>query len=135
MRDEFKNAAAAKTRNPWGRRTFDWVLQIPIVLQKGTIVPNSSVVIAVVTVTLMSSTARADYPVVDAVAKKVIEKYQTTSCEQLKQQKAQGQGQPKSEAVQRAVRLLHEDAGARAEFFSKISTPVVTKLFECGMIP
>jgi hypothetical protein len=72
---------------------------------------------------------------VDKVAEKVISKYQTASCEQLKQEKAEKQGKPKSDMEQRAVQALHEDAAARAEFFQKISTPVLTKLFECNMIP
>jgi hypothetical protein len=96
---------------------------------------NLSLLAAVVTVTLMAGTAQADYPIVDKVAEKVIQKYHAASCDQLKQEKAQGQGKPKSEIEQRAIQMLHEDAGARAEFFNKISAPIVTKMFECGMIP
>jgi hypothetical protein len=72
---------------------------------------------------------------VDKVADKVIHKYQTASCEQLKQEKAEKQGKPKSDMEQHAIQMLHDDAAARAEFFNKISAPVVTKMFECGMIP
>jgi hypothetical protein len=96
---------------------------------------KSCLLIAVATATLVAGTAMADHPVVDKVADKIINKYQTTSCEQLKQESAQKRGMPKSDMEQRAIQLLHEDAAARAEFFQKISTPVLTKLFECNMIP
>ena len=45
-----------------------------------------------------------DYPVVDRIAQTLIAKYQNSSCEQLWQEKAQGQGQPKSAEEQRAIR-------------------------------
>ena len=36
---------------------------------------------------------------------------------------------------ERLVRFLREDQGARTEFFNKVSAPIVTKMFDCGMIP
>ena len=69
--------------------------------------------------------------ILDAVANKVIQKYQTASCEQLWQQK----GQPKSPEQQKAVQFLHNDPQARQAFFDKVSAPIVNKMFECGMIP
>ena len=79
--------------------------------------------------------ANAQFPIMDMVANKVIQKYQTSTCEQLWQEKAQGQGQPKSPEEQRAIGILRSDPQMQAAFFSKISTPVVTKMFQCGMIP
>ena len=79
--------------------------------------------------------AYAQYPVMDAVANKVIQKYQTASCEQLWQEKAQGQGQPKPEMEQRAIQALRNDPQMRQAFFAKIAAPIVNKMFECGMIP
>jgi hypothetical protein len=75
------------------------------------------------------------YPVMDAVANKVIQKYQSSSCQQLWQEKAQKQGQPKPEMEQRVVALLKSDPQMRQAFFDKISAPIVNKMFECGMIP
>jgi hypothetical protein len=92
--------------------------------------------LAALAAALLSATlARADHPVVDKIAQRVIEKYQNTSCQQLAAEKALNQGKPKPPMEQRAIQMLHEDAAARAEFFNKISAPIVTKLFECGMIP
>ena len=75
------------------------------------------------------------YPIMDKVADKVIQKYQTSSCQQLWQEKAQGQGQPKPEMEQRMVKALQGDPQMRQAFFNKISAPIVNKMFECGMIP
>jgi hypothetical protein len=69
--------------------------------------------------------------IMDMVANKVIQKYQSASCEQLWQQK----GQPKSPEEQKAVNFLRNDPQARQAFFDKVSAPIVNKMFECGMIP
>jgi len=75
------------------------------------------------------------YPVMDAIANKLIQKYQTSTCEQLWQEKAQGQGKPKSTQEQEAIKILHNDPQMRTAFINKIAAPVANKMFECGMIP
>ena len=79
--------------------------------------------------------AYAQFPIMDMVANKVIQKYQTSTCEQLWQERAQGQGKPKPEMEQRAINLLREDPQMRQAFFDKVAGPIVNKMFECGMIP
>jgi len=79
--------------------------------------------------------AYAQFPVMDMVANKVIQKYQGSTCEQLWQERAQGQGKPKPEMEQRAIKLLREDPQMRQAFFDKVAGPIVNKMFECGMIP
>ena len=75
--------------------------------------------------------AYAQYPIMDRVADKVVQKYQSASCEQLWQQK----GQPKSEEEQRVVGFLKSDPQMRTAFLNKVAGPIVNKMFECGMIP
>ena len=75
------------------------------------------------------------YPVMDAVANKIIQKYQTSTCEQLWQEKAQGQGKPKSAQEQEAIKILRNDPQMRTAFINKIAAPIANKMFECGMIP
>ena len=79
--------------------------------------------------------AYAQYPIMDRVADKVIQKYQSSTCEQLWQEKMQGQGKAKPEMEQRAIGMLKQDPQMRQAFFNKISAPIVNKMFECGMIP
>ena len=92
------------------------------------------ILLTVLTAVVVATVARADYPMVDMVASKIIQKYQTATCQQLWEEKAQGK-KPPSQQEQTALQMLHDDAGMRAEFFNKISAPIVTKMFECGMIP
>jgi len=74
--------------------------------------------------------AYAQYPIMEMVADKVIQKYQTSSCEQLWQSK--GQHNPEQ---QRVIGMLKNDPQMRQAFFNKIAGPVVNKMFDCGMIP
>lgn len=95
---------------------------------------QSFVSLAVVA-SVAASVAYAQYPIMDRVADKVIQKYRSSSCEQLWQERAQGKGQPKPEMEQRAIQALRNDPQMRQAFFAKISGPIVNKMFECGMIP
>lgn len=75
--------------------------------------------------------AVADYPLMNMVADKVIQKYQGATCEQLWAQKQQ----PKSEQEQRLIGLLKNDPALRTAFMNKVAGPIANKMFECGMIP
>ncbi len=79
----------------------------------------------------LASIAVADFPLMNMVADKVIQKYQSSSCEQLWQQKTQ----PKSEQEQRVIGLLKSDPQLRTAFMNKVAGPIANKMFECGMIP
>ncbi|HOF30663.1 MAG TPA: hypothetical protein PK441_07450 [Burkholderiaceae bacterium] len=71
------------------------------------------------------------FPVADNVAAKVVQKYQSMTCEQLWAQKAQ----PKSAEEQRVIGILQQNPQMRAEFINRIAGVVVNKMFDCGMIP
>ena len=75
------------------------------------------------------------YPVMDAIANKIIQKYQTSTCEQLWQEKAQAKNKPRSAQEQEAVGILRNDPQMRAAFINKVAAPVANKMFDCGMIP
>jgi hypothetical protein len=90
---------------------------------------------AILPILLVSEIAIAQYPVLDAVANKVVQKYQGSSCEQLWEEKAQQQGRPKPPREQQAVQVLREDPQMRAAFIDRVAAPIANKMFECGMIP
>jgi hypothetical protein len=92
-----------------------------------------SYLFALVLALLYVTVAAAQHPVLDAVANKVVQKYQQSSCEQLLQQKAQKK--PPSEAEQKAMQMLRTDPEMRHEFVGIVADPVVDKLIQCGMIP
>jgi len=88
-------------------------------------------VVAVATLAVAGLVYAQQFPMLDSVANKVVQKYQSASCEQLWQQK----GQPKSPEEQRVVGLLKSDPAMRTEFINRVAAPIVNKMFECGMIP
>jgi len=75
------------------------------------------------------------YPLMEKIAGSIIQKYQSSSCEQLWQEKAQKQGKPKSEMEQKAIGALRNDPQMRSAFINKIAAPIANKMFECGMVP
>jgi hypothetical protein len=82
-----------------------------------------------------SSADPQQYPMIDAVANKIIQKYQNSTCDQLWQEKAEAKNKPKSPEEQRAIGILHNDAQLRHAFIGQIAAPVADKMFQCGMIP
>jgi len=94
---------------------------------------KSSFLLAAVLALLYVAMAFAQHPVVDAVANKVVAKYQSSSCQQLMQQKAQKQ--TPSPGEQKAMEMLRTDPAMRHEFVGIVADQVVDKLIQCGMIP
>jgi hypothetical protein len=79
--------------------------------------------------------AQESYPIMEQVAQKIIQKYQTSSCQQLAQQKSQPPTGQKVQMEQRAIQLLRNDPQMRAEFINRVAPTIANKLFECGIIP
>jgi hypothetical protein len=86
---------------------------------------------------LRASEAKAEppqqYPIMDKVADKVIQKYQTSTCEQLWLKKSEKA--PPTPEEQKAIIFLKNDPQMRAAFINKIAPPIANKMFDCGMIP
>jgi hypothetical protein len=87
--------------------------------------------VAIIAVITAGIAYAQQYPILEAVAGKVIQKYQSSSCEQLWQAK----GAPKSPEEQRVLGMLKSDPQMRAAFINKVAAPIANKMFECGMIP
>ena len=79
---------------------------------------------------LVAGAASAQGMLLDAAADKVIMKYQTATCDQLKAQK----NEPPSDKQKEAIEFLRNDAQARTSFIDKIAAPVLNKMFDCGII-
>ena len=81
---------------------------------------------------LFASVAGAQqFPVMNMIADKVIQKYQGSTCEQLWQER----GKPKPPQEQNAVQMLKSDPQMRTAFINKVAAPNANKMIECGMIP
>jgi hypothetical protein len=77
--------------------------------------------------------APPQYPILDMIADKVIQKYQQSTCEQLWQKKS-SKAAPSAEE-QKVVEVLKSDPKMRVTFINKVAAPIANKMFECGMIP
>jgi len=80
---------------------------------------------------VLGGVAGAQFPILDMIADKVIQKYQSSTCEQLWQQK----GQPKPPMEQEAIQKLRSEPAMRLAFINRVAAPIANKMFECGMIP
>jgi len=90
-------------------------------------------IFALVVALLYVTAATGPHPVLDAVANKVVAKYQSSTCQQLMEQKAVKK--PPSQGEQKAMEMLRTDPAMRHEFVTIVADQVVDKLIQCGMIP
>lgn len=85
---------------------------------------------AAVAAAVVAGVSYAQYPLMDMIADRVVQKYQSSTCEQLWANK--GKHGPEE---QRLIGFLQQEPQMRQAFFNRIAGPVVNKMFECGMIP
>ena len=85
-----------------------------------------------------ASPQQSQYPILDKFAQKVIDKYQATSCADLKAKKEApkaAQSADQAQMKQKVVMMLRNDPKMREHFLNKIAGPIANKMFECGMVP
>lgn len=75
------------------------------------------------------------YPIMDRIAQKVVQKYQSSSCQELAMKKKQPPAGKQAQVEARAIELLRQDPQMRQEFLNRVAGPIANKLFDCGMIP
>ena len=85
-----------------------------------------------------ASPQQGQYPILDKFAQKVIDKYQATSCADLKAKKEApkaAESGDQAQMKQKVVMMLRNDPKMREHFLNKIAGPIANKMFECGMVP
>ncbi|MEA5441433.1 hypothetical protein [Cyanobium gracile] len=87
--------------------------------------------LGVAAVLAAAAPAQAQSPVVNLVAKKVIERYQKSTCDQLWAARSERRGSQE----QRVLDMLNDEPQMRQAFIDQVAGPVMNKLFVCGMIP
>lgn len=97
--------------------------------------PVTTLIVLAAWILIGGSSGAAQYPIMEKVASKIVQKYQQSSCQELWQEKMQKQGQPKPELEERAIQALRNDPQMRNAFINRIAAPIANKMFECGMIP
>jgi hypothetical protein len=101
-------------------------------------VKHKSLLIMIATLASLASIgahAQSQYPLLDKLAERVVEKYQNSSCQQLAAQRAQHPTGRRAEMEQRFIQTLHQDPQMREAFINRIAAPIANKMFECGFIP
>jgi hypothetical protein len=78
----------------------------------------------------LGGVAGAQFPILDMLADKVVQKYQQSTCEQLWLQKSQ----PKPPMEQQMIQTLRNAPEMRLAFINRVAAPIANKMFECGMI-
>jgi hypothetical protein len=102
-----------------------WIVKVPLF---------AVLVLALTLVRPNHTQAQQDqHPILDKVANKVIQQYQTSTCEQLWVKKSQKA--PPSAEEQKAIAFLKGNPQMRTIFINKVAAPIANKMFECGMIP
>src|SRR5258708_26526211 len=83
--------------------------------------------------TLLTGVVRIEgqdqHPILDQVANKVIQKYQTATCQQLWAERAQKA--PPTPAEAKAIQFLHSDPQIRSLFLNNVAAPIANKMIEC----
>ncbi|MBV8709559.1 MAG: hypothetical protein JO182_16170 [Acidobacteriaceae bacterium] len=83
-----------------------------------------------------SGTARqSEFPMMEKVAQKVVEKYQKSSCADLKAAKEQPPDPQQAAMKQKVMGLLKSNPKMREQFLNEVAAPIANKMFDCGMIP
>ncbi len=88
-------------------------------------------VFAIAAVLTAVSVSGSQYPLLDMVAQKVIQRYEQSTCEQL----WEARGKPKPPEEQNMIKILQGDPQMRTVFLNEVAGPVANKMFTCGMIP
>ncbi|HKR88201.1 MAG TPA: hypothetical protein VJS38_08480 [Phenylobacterium sp.] len=75
------------------------------------------------------------HPMVEAAATRIVQKYQSSSCQQLAAERQAPKTAEKEAAIKKVGELMRQDAQVRHEFVSKAAAPIVDKMIVCGFIP
>jgi hypothetical protein len=106
------------------KRHYRWTLSLSLV---------AMLVVGITLLRPQTIQAQSQFPIVDSIANKVVQKYTSSTCEQLWVKK--NEHAPPSMEEQRAITVLRNDPAMRAEFINRIAAPIANKMFDCGMIP
>ena len=74
------------------------------------------------------------YPLMNMIADKIVQKYQNSTCVQLAEAKSEKPQGEEAAMKQRVIAALKADPQMRQAFIDKVAAPIANKMFECGMI-
>ena len=83
---------------------------------------------------LSAGDVQAQTPIVDMIVKKILTKYETTSCEQLAAEKRSPTAR-QTALKDKAVEILRSNPDMRKQFLDRIAGPIANKMFDCDLVP
>ena len=67
------------------------------------------------------------FPIMDKLADKVVQKYQSSSCQDLIAKQSQPQPAKREMLEQKAIEMLRKDPQMRTEFLNRVAGPIANK--------
>ena len=75
--------------------------------------------------------AAQEYPLMNMIADRIIQKYQKATCAELWKHRDAA----RTDEEKNLVQLLKDDPQMRVAFINKVAAPIANKMFECDMLP
>lgn len=95
--------------------------------------------VTMVSLLLLASGAQAQaapsYPLLDAAAANLVQKYNSATCADLATERAAPVSAQKEAMKDRVGDALRNDPAMRASFVNKVAPTIVNKMIVCGFIP
>lgn len=91
--------------------------------------------ISLLLVSATQAQAAPSYPLLDAAAAKLVQKYNSATCADLAQERLESPSAQREAMKDRAGDMLRNDPAMRAHFVNKVAPTVVNKMIVCGFIP
>ena len=82
-----------------------------------------------------ASQGATGYPMADAIAAKVVQKYNTATCADLAAERTATASAQKKALKDRAGDVLRTNTAMRAEFVNKVGPTIINKMIVCGFLP
>jgi hypothetical protein len=96
---------------------------------------NATTVSFLLLVSATQAQAAPSYPLLDAVAAKLVQKYNGATCADLAAERKATPSAQKEAMKDRAGAMLRNDPAMRASFVNKVAPTIVNKMIVCGFIP
>jgi hypothetical protein len=83
----------------------------------------------------LAAQGAAGYPIADALAAKLVQKYNSATCADLAADRAAPTSAQKDAMKDQVADALRGDPAMRADFVNKVAPTIVNKMIVCGFIP
>lgn len=90
---------------------------------------------ALILASAAQASAPSSYPLLDAAAARLVQKYNSATCADLAQERLAPQSAQQEAIKDQVGDALRNDPAMRAQFVNKVAPTVVNKMIVCSFIP